>query len=521
METFIAEDFVSIYRKRSDGTYKKSDILIFGDPFEIIEYSSQTRKTKVKILNRFFSPYVGYIKGKPKTMTKSTLKMSMVDVQQGDGMVLQTPDDKIIIIDGGHNVLFARHFAARFRYKKSSSSNPVPVDAMIITHGDADHFQGLNELVKAEKYRGARRYKKVAIQPKQILHNGLVKRPSSVTEKDRLGETVVDNGKLFITELVDDPRQVPLNEQNIKFKAWKKSLDHWSARSPIIFKRVSHGMNESQIFNFLDNDIKIDLHGPFTEKVTKNGQEVEALPFLHKHAPDPEIETQGLSTSSNSFSSSHTINGHSIAFRLSYGNIRINFTGDLNEESMQILNKKLDDRLLKAEVLKAPHHGSHEFDFKTLNKMEPIVSLISSGDDSEFWEYMHPRATLMNALGKISREDKGVIFSTELAAFFKYKDLSFKNSDLKNFFKNSTKTSFSKDELTAMFSPTLKDDGLKDIVYAGFERTNFGLIEFRTDGERVLVFTHSGKPWVKESYAFTVKMENGKRVIKFEELKIR
>ena len=27
----------------------------------------------------------------------------------------------------------------------------------------------------------------------------------------------------------------------------------------------------------------------------------------------------------------------------------------------------------------------------------------------------------------------------------------------------------------------------------GFERTNFGIIHIRTDGERVLVFTHSGK----------------------------
>ena len=61
---------------------------------------------------------------------------------------------------------------------------------------------------------------------------------------------------------------------------------------------------------------------------------------------------------------------------------------------------------------------------------------------------------------------------------------------------------------------------LKKIAFSGFERTNFGLIELRTDGERVLVFTHSGKPWAKEAYAFTVKMENGKRVVKFEDVKI-
>jgi len=40
------------------------------------------------------------------------------------------------------------------------------------------------------------------------------------------------------------------------------------------------------------------------------------------------------------------------------------------------------------------------------------------------------------------------------------------------------------------------------------------LIELRTDDQRVLVFTHSGKPWAKEAYAFTVKRgANGKNKI--------
>ncbi len=430
---------------------------------------------------------------------------------------VQTPEDKIIIIDGGHNKLFARHFTARFKYKESSAINPVPVEAIIITHGDADHFAGLNEFVKAEAYQD----KKIAIQPKQILHNGLVKRPNSFPEEQRLGRTVIHGNELFITDLVNDPRQTPQNEQNSQFKTWSKTLDHWENRSPITFKRVSHGMDTAHLFDFLhDEGIKIDLHGPFAEKVIENGQEIDALPFLHKHAPDPELEIQDIDINDHKHSASHTINGHSLAFRLTYGNVRINFTGDLNEESLQVMAKKLDDRFFPAEILKAPHHGSHEFDFDTLKKMEPIVSLISSGDDSEFWEYMHPRATLMNALGKISRENVGVLFSTELAAFFKYRDKSFTREDLRAYFDNSPKASFTKAELKKLFATTITDKDLKKNAFDGFERTNFGLIELRTDGERVLVFTHSGKPWVNEAYAFTVKMKGGKRVVKFEEIKV-
>jgi hypothetical protein len=39
------------------------------------------------------------------------LKVSFVDVQQGDGMVIQTPQGRIILVDGGDNELFARYMA--------------------------------------------------------------------------------------------------------------------------------------------------------------------------------------------------------------------------------------------------------------------------------------------------------------------------------------------------------------------------------------------------------------------------
>jgi hypothetical protein len=43
------------------------------------------------------------------------LKVNFVDVQQGDGAVIESPDGKVILVDGGDNQLFARYLAARFR----------------------------------------------------------------------------------------------------------------------------------------------------------------------------------------------------------------------------------------------------------------------------------------------------------------------------------------------------------------------------------------------------------------------
>ncbi len=74
----------------------------------------------------------------------------MVDVQQGDGLVIETPSGKIMLVDGGDNELFARHVAARYAYRRATASQPLEVEAILVTHGDADHFDGLNELRRSE-----------------------------------------------------------------------------------------------------------------------------------------------------------------------------------------------------------------------------------------------------------------------------------------------------------------------------------------------------------------------------------
>ena len=40
--------------------------------------------------------------------------------------------------------------------------------------------------------------------------------------------------------------------------------------------------------------------------------------------------------------------------------------------------------------------------------------------------------------------------------------------------------------------------------FYGFARLNYGIIHIRTDGERVLTFTHSGKERLNEAYRFAV-----------------
>ena len=77
------------------------------------------------------------------------LRVNFVDVQQGDGAVVESPQGKVMLVDGGDNQMFARYLAGRFR--GTTSTSPKVVDCVLVTHGDADHFHGLVEIYESER----------------------------------------------------------------------------------------------------------------------------------------------------------------------------------------------------------------------------------------------------------------------------------------------------------------------------------------------------------------------------------
>jgi beta-lactamase superfamily II metal-dependent hydrolase len=454
------------------------------------------------------------------------LTLSFVDVQQGDGLILETPNGKIVFIDGGDNKLFARHAAQRYLHRGTTDAAPLEVDVIVITHGDADHFDGLNDLKRSETLPAAKARKRLFIHPKRVYHNGLVKSPtkidgSTVPDLERFGRTVQAGGKHFAVELFDDPRQASDDATGGPFDRWNKTLDHWETRGPIHLQRVAFGMDESHLFDFLAADgVTVELQGPFTEDVEDpvSGDIVPGLPFLAapKKGPELHIET-GEPEGGTTPSASHTINGHSLAMRLTFGNVRFQLTGDLNRDAMQRMRARIPASQLEAEIVKAPHHGSHDFDLQSLKDMSPVVAVVSSGDEDTFHEHIHPRATLMAALGKVMREDAGIIFVTELAAFFHKRDYSHKRDDLADYFKDRADDTFTGEELRQLFTGVFKEGDPPNLFY-GFQRTNFGIVHVRTDGERVLAFTHSGKKGTNEAYRFGVDDQHS---VTFEDLATR
>jgi hypothetical protein len=192
-------------------------------------------------------------------------------------------------------------------------------------------------------------------------------------------------------------------------------------------------------------------------------------------------------------SASHTINGHSIVLRPTYGDFRLLFAGDLNEEAeLDLVRAHQEGELsLRSEVLKAPHHGSDDFYPEFMKATSRVLSVVSSGDESARKEYIHPRATLIGALGKHSRVAEPLIFVTELVAFFEVEGW--------------TRPEFHRlaEEGVALIENGQAVVDLKARgAFFAFSRAAFGLVRARTDGERLLVYTNSGQADLKEAYVY-------------------
>ena len=532
----INVDLAKVFEIDGDGKKHFLTVLGWGDEVEVLnaEEVEKGKATRVEVKATKFieqpntSPkpqsVIGVIIPPKGTKAKDVvvriadskvLKVDFVDVQQGDGSVIMTPQGKTILIDGGDNQLFARYLAGRFnRFNRTSIKNPREIDCILVTHGDADHFAGLVKIHDSETIGSDNDWRRLVISPARVYHNGLVKRPSkdangeSIPDEKLLGATkLAGNGAKktrIITGLEEDLLKPGLDKQmNKPFKDWRNALSEYNERreEKIEFRRLEKGMDDA--FDFVtetEPDLKFEVLGPLT--TTAGG--VTGLKFLGDPPRGPRLGDEVLNIEDNGFkglSASHTINGHSVIFRLSYGGFRFLFTGDLNDESGRSLARAhRDGKLnLEAEVFKVPHHGSADFSGGFVQAVSPICSVISSGDESARKEFVHPRATIMGALGKFARVEEPLIFVTELVAFFEMVGA----------------TNVECHKLDKAGLAVIKDGAAVEIKknkrsFFAFRRSNFGLVKIRTDGQRMLVYTNSGQTKLKEAYAY--EMQDGKPV---------
>ena len=331
------------------------------------------------------------------------LEVIFVDIGQGDGCLVVTPDDKKMIIDAGKEDNMYRFLRWRFgQFRKDFT-----FDAGIISHPDSDHYHGFNQFFDDPK-----------VNFDTIYCNGIMEQFSdSVTSS--LGPKKKYGKNSFITRLVTSKPELQdfLNDKTL----WmKKSKSRTSKKQyPAMLKKA---LDKNMFNNFKMLSIQDGFMPGF-----KRGKDL-TIQIL-----GPIIEPAGNSSSGLRWFGSvgKTKNGHSVVLRFNYRNVSLMLGGDLNIPSQNLLlshhtglkspPRTLKDKhalvkkarkIFQVDIAKSCHHGSSDFSPLYLSATNPIATIISSGDDEP---YSHPRADTLGAIGRYSQGDRPLIFSTELA----------------------------------------------------------------------------------------------------------
>lgn len=311
------------------------------------------------------------------------MEVYLIDVGQGDSILIQTPDDRRILIDGGMDKSALSFLRWKYNLKKFSKI----FDAVIMTHGDTDHARGLIHILNDNH-----------VIVKRIFHNGVAKRMDG-----SLGEiTRVKEGNVLV-DLYDDIEDLkPQYGQLTKlYRNWVDAVIKAKRRAE------QHGLDFE--CSRADQNMKEVAVGG------KDGLQISFLGPINLGEKDsPRLKTFGTGRSGVS----KTINGNSVALLLKYHRARILFCGDLNEPAEKLLLSHWGEERLRAQVFKANHHGSQDFTSSFLSAVNPWITVVSSGD---FPDYGHPRANLLGSLGHNAPHEieKPLLFSTEIAATFK------------------------------------------------------------------------------------------------------
>ena len=341
------------------------------------------------------------------------LEVNFIDVGQGDGCHIVTPDDKHFLIDAGKSDNMFRFLRWRFNLKDASVA-PPPF-TVVVSHSDTDHYQGFGEVFSTHKDLR----QQVSID--KVYHNGIVE--ASGSDAASLGTVIDVKGHAFskyVTDLCDTPEDYKKRAKSLKENK-KNGLYVNTLNKAADAPKQSLRLGSAPIYD--DCGVKIEVLGPVAEKI--DGK--DALPYFG--------------------SIGETKNGHSVILKLTMGKLRLLLGGDLNTKSEYYLLQhfsgidvksivaKLDDpktsdekkkeleaqlneaickarKYLEVDIAKSCHHGSADFSTEFLRAVNPIATIISSGDDEP---YAHPRPDTLGTIGKHSRGKRSLIFSTELA----------------------------------------------------------------------------------------------------------
>ncbi len=436
--------------------------LLWGDPVQVLGTLAENTEVKARGLTGWVpSDTLG---------DEGLLELYIIDVGQGDGVLMRTPDDKWHLIDAGveNEQQMTKKGPANFvrwKFVDDLGEQGVRLENVVISHSDFDHYGGLINLLAGKVTRPDRTF---PVEVAHLYHCGVAR----FADAPKLGAMasgkvyplphedygVTQDGK-FITELLTG--KTSFRNPARPFDSSFSRLAALVGSVPQQVRRLSHRDKHLAGYEEGTGDVTIRVLGPVLER-TASG--------------DDGLRDLG--------SESVTRNGHSVVLRVDYGNARILLTGDSNAASQRLLLSYHDLLEFAADVAKGCHHGSDDIDLRFARAMKARATVISSGDNED---YAHPRPRVLGASARYGREAKSakgevlppLLYSTELARSVKL-DYAAKVREIAN----------TANELDADEVEIKTEKG--GVGYDRLENTPistdliYGLINVRTDGTRVL-----------------------------------
>lgn len=353
----------------NDATTNSRDyVLIFGDEVETLENQNNGRDEAI------YRGRIGWVQSN-RLMTDHPLELYFIDVGQGDSTFMVTPAGRKILIDGGRGNEAFQFLVWKYRLDQPSA-NPVAIDLMVLTHADEDHIAGLAPIIGHP-----------LIEVREIVHSGIAKYVAGEFNTE-LGQRVGSGSNSVLVTRHDGISDLANQNLSENMQAWRDTI---VAESETRYRAVD---TRTASIDVGDPLINISVLGP--RLINHPGQAHPVFRWLS--------------------SASKTINGHSVVLRIDFRNVRIFLPGDLNiKGARHLLTGTSFIPQADAHVFKAPHHGSHDFLPAFLRAVHPQISVISSGETPD---HGHPRANFIGMIGKVSRSDEPLLFSTELVALF-------------------------------------------------------------------------------------------------------
>ena len=337
--------------------------------------------------------------------TEQLLELVFVDVGQGDGCLIVTPDDRKLIVDAGEGDNMFRYLRWRFNFV----GGPRRFDAAIITHPDSDHYNGFKRL-----------FNEPNIKFRRVYHNGIMEQNGKPFGME---ETV--GGIRYITQLVES----------------RADLEAFLSDPARFGRKLYPNLLKDALARLTaDGDVRMIAASPDPEQPSYvEGFDAARELRLRVLGPIPETGADGRlklrwfkdQPGRGSYDAGKTKNGHSVLVKVEYRTLSILLGGDLNASAETFLLSRYTGlpwppqsaaseqtmveaarRHFEADITKSCHHGSADFTDAFLQAVNSAATVISSGDEES---HAHPRSDTLGAVGLHGRGWRPLIFSTELA----------------------------------------------------------------------------------------------------------